>query len=54
MPPPRYAELATTTNFSFLRGAAHPEEMAATANGLANNARELQKAMNWFKISAGN
>ncbi|PPD42158.1 MAG: error-prone DNA polymerase [Methylocystis sp.] len=29
--PPRYAELATTTNFSFLRGASHPEEMAATA-----------------------
>ena len=25
---PRYAELATTTNFSFLRGASHPEEMA--------------------------
>jgi error-prone DNA polymerase len=30
-PPPRYAELATTTNFSFLRGASHPEEMAARA-----------------------
>ena len=30
------------------------EEMAATANGLANNARELQKAMNWFKVGAGN
>jgi error-prone DNA polymerase len=29
--PPRYAELATTTNFSFLRGASHPEEMVARA-----------------------
>jgi len=28
---PRYAELATTTNFSFLRGAAHPEEFVAKA-----------------------
>ncbi len=36
MPPPRYAELATTTNFSFLRGAAHPEEMAATALALGH------------------
>jgi error-prone DNA polymerase len=27
----RYAELATTTNFSFLRGASHPEEMVARA-----------------------
>jgi len=29
-----YAELATTTNFSFLRGASHPEEMVATADEL--------------------
>ena len=28
---PRFAELATTTNFSFLRGASHPEEMVARA-----------------------
>ena len=28
---PRYAELATTTNFSFLRGASHPEEFVAKA-----------------------
>ncbi|MGJ0393070.1 MAG: error-prone DNA polymerase [Methylocystis sp.] len=34
--PPRYAELATTTNFSFLRGASHPEEMAATALALGH------------------
>ena len=30
----RYAELATTTNFSFLRGASHPEEMVARAAAL--------------------
>ncbi len=28
---PRFAELAAMTNFSFLRGASHPEEMAARA-----------------------
>ena len=26
-----YAEFATTTNFSFLRGASHPEELVAQA-----------------------
>ena len=30
-PKPRFAELAATTNFSFLRGASHPEEMVARA-----------------------
>src|SRR5579885_2256649 len=29
-----YAELAVTTNFSFLRGAAHPQEMVAIAENL--------------------
>jgi len=29
-----YAELAVTTNFSFLRGAAHPEEMITAADEL--------------------
>jgi len=29
-----YAELAVTTNFSFLRGASHPAEMVATADDL--------------------
>src|ERR1700722_19918890 len=29
-----YAELAVTTNFSFLRGASHPGEMVATADEL--------------------
>jgi error-prone DNA polymerase len=29
-----YAELAVTTNFSFLRGASHPQEMVATADDL--------------------
>jgi len=28
---PRFAELATATNFSFLRGASHPEELVARA-----------------------
>ncbi|WP_424362285.1 error-prone DNA polymerase [Methylocystis parvus] len=36
MSAPRYAELAATTNFSFLRGASHPEEMAATAVALGH------------------
>jgi error-prone DNA polymerase len=31
---PRYAELAVATNFSFLRGASHPEELVATAISL--------------------
>lgn len=31
MPSIGYAELAVTTNFSFLRGASHPQEMVATA-----------------------
>jgi error-prone DNA polymerase len=30
----RYAELAVTTNFSFLRGASHPQEIVATAGAL--------------------
>src|SRR5262245_4510883 len=30
----RYAELAVTTNFSFLRGGSHPAEMVATAEAL--------------------
>ena len=35
--PYAYAELAITTNFSFLRGASHPQEFAAAATqaGLA-------------------
>ncbi len=31
---PRFAELATMTNFSFLRGASHPEELVAQAAAL--------------------
>src|SRR5690242_16551160 len=31
---PSYAELAVTTNFSFLRGASHPAEMVAMADAL--------------------
>ena len=29
-----YAELVVTTNFSFLRGASHPQEMVAAADEL--------------------
>jgi error-prone DNA polymerase len=32
----RYAELATATNYSFLRGASHPEEMVAQAMALGH------------------
>src|SRR5689334_10676119 len=31
---PAYAELLTASNFSFLRGASHPEELAASAAAL--------------------
>ncbi|WP_118135124.1 error-prone DNA polymerase [Oceanicella sp. SM1341] len=37
-PPPAYAELACTTNFSFLRGASHPEELVARAVELGHAA----------------
>jgi error-prone DNA polymerase len=37
-PMTRYAELAVTTNFSFLRGASHPQEMVATARALGHAA----------------
>jgi error-prone DNA polymerase len=35
---PRYAELQVTTNFSFLRGAAHPDELVVTAAALGHRA----------------
>jgi error-prone DNA polymerase len=34
MRPPAYAELQATTNFSFLRGASHAEELALTAEAM--------------------
>src|SRR5262245_19399736 len=34
VPAPRYAELDVTTNFSFLRGGSHAEELVATAKPL--------------------
>ena len=34
----RYAELQVTTNFSFLRGAAHPDELVLTAAALGHAA----------------
>src|SRR6516165_7520515 len=33
-----YAELQVTTNFSFLRGAAHPDELVVTAAALGHQA----------------
>jgi error-prone DNA polymerase len=35
---PRYAELQITTNFSFLRGASHPDELVLTAAALGHQA----------------
>jgi error-prone DNA polymerase len=37
-PAPHYAELQVTTNFSFLRGAAHPDELVLTAAALGHQA----------------
>ncbi len=34
----RYAELQVTTNFSFLRGASHPDELVMTAAALGHGA----------------
>ena len=34
----RYAELEVTTNFTFLSGGSHPEELVATANALGLDA----------------
>src|SRR3954463_770184 len=38
LPLPAYAELHCLTNFSFLRGASHPEELAERAHALGYNA----------------
>ena len=38
IPAPAYAELQVTTNFSFLRGASHPEELVRRAAGLGHAA----------------
>jgi error-prone DNA polymerase len=38
MPMTAYAELAVTTNFSFLRGASHPQELVAAADELGISA----------------
>ncbi len=38
MPVPAYAELQATSNFSFLRGAAHPKELVHTAHALGLSA----------------
>ena len=36
--PPAYAELHAVSNFSFLRGASHPEELVVTAATLGHQA----------------
>lgn len=36
--PPAYAELQVTSNYSFLRGASHPEELVCTAAALGHGA----------------
>jgi error-prone DNA polymerase len=41
MPPPSYAELHCLSNFSFLRGASHPEELVARAAELGYSALAL-------------
>ncbi len=41
LPLPRYAELSVTTNFSFLRGASHPEEMVEEAVRLGHSAAAI-------------
>ena len=39
--PPAYAELITTSNFSFLRSGSHPEELVAAAMHLGLTALGL-------------
>jgi error-prone DNA polymerase len=39
--PPAYVELAVTSNFTFLRGASHPEELVETAAALGHAAMGL-------------
>ena len=39
--PPPYAELQVTSNFSFLRGASHPEELVVAAASLGHRAIAL-------------
>ncbi len=38
---PGYVELAVTSNFSFLRGASHPEELVTTASSLGHRAAAI-------------
>ena len=44
---PAYAELAVTTNFSFLRGGSHPEELVEHATSWAWPASALPTATRW-------
>ena len=43
----RYAELQTTTNFSFLRGASHPWEMVVGADALGSRRWGSATATAW-------
>ena len=45
-----YAELATTTNFSFLRGASHPEELVREAEALRQ--RSALHWQDWSRFSS--
>ena len=38
VPAPAYAELQATSNFTFLRGASHPQELAVAARPSASPA----------------
>ena len=55
-PAPAYAELAVTTNFSFLRGGSHPEELVTRAHelGLAglDIAEEVKSKGDLAKVQA--
>ncbi len=42
---PGYAELHTLSNFSFLRGASHPEELVAQAHALGYEALALTQRL---------
>ncbi len=43
-PPPRYAELDVISNFTFLRGGSHAEELVATAKALGHEAIAIADA----------
>src|ERR1700741_1089477 len=50
---PTYAELHCVSNFSFLRGASHPEELVARAHALGYQALALPHACSLARAVAG-